>query len=907
MNGTWTRKLTLGLLAGLTLAGTGWTADVRAQDEQDNQPFPDDEADGGQQGPDPRGPRLRPLGPGGPGVPMRPGMQGPAGGRFPAASPEGPGDRPGEPGQPGPQGEPQSGGPPEAGGDEGPREPVSGIGLGGERQKPPILDPNARVTIDFVDAEIMDVIRYMAEITGRNFILGEKLSGKITIISHKPVTVAEAYEAFLSALEVTGYTTVTIGKGTKVVKSGEAAKVPLRVYDGEIPYTDNFVTQILQLENVAVKDVSSVVKELASSAARVIAYSPTNTLILTDSATNLRRIQHILTVLDVAVPKSTLRIFPLRYATASELADLVKEVYGVEGISSSSAESTTDAAARRRRTRTTRRTGDDAADDASGATNVGEGTYISKIIPDERTNAIIVQANEEAMASIADLITRLDVDVDPSSRAQIHVVYLEHAKAEDVAQVLSNLAGTSSASRTSGRTQTSRTAQGQRQGRVQPGMPGAPMDMPGDAAREGGAVAAFESGMKVASDENTNSLVIIAGPEEFRIIKQVIDKLDIRRKQVFVEVVLLEMASDDSFDFGIGYHAGRVNDDGSYGALSSQLNGFSLGLSQSDLLSGLAMGVFGKSIEVSVADSSGVPTTLSVPAFGVALNALQSNSAVNIVATPNVLTTDNEEAKFVVGRNIPFPVSTGRDSNNNPIISYQREDVANTLKVTPQINESNYVTLEVFQEVQEVEEDSQGLDVTSAGFITSKRSAETTVVVQDNQTVVIGGLIGTTETDVETKLPVLGDLPLLGALFRGKRTESRKTNLLIFLTPHVIGEPEDLEEVYRIKVAQRNEFVRRFYGKSRQEQEEELADILQYSMNLVDEPSLYRTKLATETFATIDASTGREPTADPLLVGPEDDEEAPLPDEAVEGAPAPVEAAEEAPAEATPTPAGEER
>ena len=194
-----------------------------------------------------------------------------------------------------------------------------------------------------------------------------------------------------------------------------------------------------------------------------------------------------------------------------------------------------------------------------------------------------------------------------------------------------------------------------------------------------------------------------------------------------------------------------------------------------------------------------------------------------------------------------LPVSSGRDSNNNPIISYQREDVAITLKVTPQINESDFVTLEVFQEVTDIEEDAQGLDVTSAGFITSKRSAETTVMVRDNQTVVIGGLMGQTDTEVETKVPILGDLPLIGALFRGKRSSSRKTNLLIFLTPHVIEEPADLEEVHRVKVAQRQEFLRRFYGRSTEEQEDSLKALLRYSMNVIDEPSMYRTKVSSTT------------------------------------------------------------
>jgi general secretion pathway protein D len=845
--------------AALLAFGLGVQSPAYAQDD----PPPDDEEEF-EDGPM----RPMPMLPG-PAGPLRRGMPGPS--RKPIGGQDGSGDGDDPPPPPPPAGEDEDDAPapkPKSSSSNGSSSSSSSSNAGGDdedgeaakpdedRQRPPVLDPNAKVSVDFVDADINDIIKYMAEITGRNFILGDKLSGSITIISHQQVTVAEAYEAFLSALEVSGYTTVTVGKATKVVKSGEASKTPLRVYHGDvIPYTDNFVTQIINLENVSVKDISSVVKDLLSGNGRVIAYSPTNTLIITDAAVNIRRVYGIINELDVASPKSTIEIVILQYAEAAEVETILEEMYSVEGSSSSGESDAQSAAARRRAQRNSRRNSrskDKTTTSEASATNVGEGSYISKIISDERTNSLIIQANTEAMESIMDLVAKLDVDVDPSSRSQIHVIYLEHAKAEDVAQVLSNLANSSSSSSSSSRTGRSSQQRGRdsRGAVARPGTAGA-----ADETGSSGAVAAFDSGMRVASDENTNSLVIIASPEDFRIIKQVIDKLDIRRKQVFVEVVILEMASEDTFDFGLGYHTGAMGDDGNYSVYSAQLNGSSMGLT-TDALSGLAMGVFGQSMSLSVGDGAGGTYDLSVPVFGVALNALQGNSSVNIISTPNVLTTDNEEAKFVVGRNIPFPVSTGRDSNNNPIVSYQREDVATTLKVTPQINESNFVTLEVYQEVQEIEEDSQGLDVNSAGFITSKRSAETTVVVRDNQTVVLGGLIGNTDTEVESKIPLLGDLPLIGALFRGRRTVSRKTNLLIFLTPHVIDGPEDLEEVYRVKVAQRNEFIRRFYGKSKEEQEIELAKLLQYSMNVVDEPSVYRTKVGAASNVTTITGTG---------------------------------------------------
>jgi general secretion pathway protein D len=406
--------------------------------------------------------------------------------------------------------------------------------------------------------------------------------------------------------------------------------------------------------------------------------------------------------------------------------------------------------------------------------------------------------------------------------------------------------------------------------------------MPGGAAGTepggtGGVVAAFDSGVRIAADENTNSLVLIAAPEDFRILRGVIDRLDIPRRQVFVEAVVMEVGSEDEFSTSIGYHGGAGTADGQIGFGAAGLGTSTLTgpLLTADLLSGLAMGVFGQAIEVTLADG----TTLGVPAFGVALNALQSNSGVNILSNPNILVLDNEEATINVGRNVPFPVSSGRDNNGQPIISYSREDVGITLEVTPQINESNYVTLELSLEVAEVEEDSSGLDVTTAGFITSKRQTENVVVVRDNQTIVIGGLIGNTTTQVETKVPILGDLPLIGVLFRGKRDTARKTNLLIFLTPHVINEPADLEEVYRIKIAQQQEFLRRFYGKSRDQQQSEMRGLLFGSMNFVDQPSAYREKAAPA-----------DKKVDPI--GPSDayvpiDAPAPTPSPAAEPAPAP--------------------
>ncbi|MEO0605840.1 MAG: hypothetical protein AAF211_30690, partial [Myxococcota bacterium] len=274
----------------------------------------------------------------------------------------------------------------------------------------------------------------------------------------------------------------------------------------------------------------------------------------------------------------------------------------------------------------------------------------------------------------------------------------------------------------------------------------------------------------------------------------------------------------------------------------AQLGASSLGLSQ-DALSGLAFGVFGEGVDVPIINPvDGSTEQIQIPAFGIALNAIKTFGSTNIISNPNLTTLDNEEAEITIGRKIPFPTSSGLNSLGSPVISFQREDVAITMKVTPRINSENFVTLELEVEVQEVEESAQSAAVTAqgGGFITSERRLQTVALVRDNQTMVVGGLVGSTESVTESKVPILGDLPLIGGLFRSRSQGDRKTNLMIFLTPHIIDEPEDMLEIQRVKEAQRQEFLRRFYGRSKDEFYKELQNLLRYSMNLVDQPTMYR-------------------------------------------------------------------
>lgn len=711
-----------------------------------------------------------------------------------------------------------------------------------DRQKPPAALGQGgadKIQLNHFNKDLEELVKFFMDLRGENYIIGDSQNfrEKVTIVSQKPVSKAAAWQAFLSALQVSGYTLVRTGGYYKIIKANEAVQAPLPVRSGgeDIPYSDQVITQLLPLDNISVNDVQSVVNALKSPNGNIIAYNPTNTLIITDHAYNVRKVWEVINELDVGAPRATMRIVKLKYADANEMQSLLTELYGVG--ESSAAEQQEDTRRRRRRRRRRR---DEPEPTADAAVSAGKAAkYIDKVIADERTNSLIVLANDEGLEAVLQLVRKLDVDATGRNRSQIHVVRLEQAKAQDVVDVLSRLSegGGGSGSGSSRRTTNTRT-----RARTQPGQAGGEG---GD--EEFGAIAAFDSGMRIAHDEATNSLVIIANPDDFRVVKTVIDELDRVRKQVFVDAVIMEIASDDSLDFGMGVHGPvgiDINDPSSfdpstdpYGLLSGTLGQSSaLGLT-TDLLSGLAMGVFGPSISIPAADG----TSTSVPAFGIVLQAIKTYSGSEVVSNPNLLTLDNAEAKIVVGRKVPFPTNTSFNNLGQPIVTFTREDVAVSLELTPRINSENYVTLEIRVEVSEVEPSDSDLDpLLSGGPVTSKREVETTALVKDNQTVVLGGLVSTTETEVETKVPILGDVPLVGALFRGRRQESRKSNLLVFLTPHIVEDGDDMVEIMRVKEAQFREFRRRFYGKSREQAYEEVQNLLKYSMNIVDKESLYR-------------------------------------------------------------------
>jgi len=642
----------------------------------------------------------------------------------------------------------------------------------GQRQSLREFGPNEKFNFD-VGPE-MDMVEFVSEMSEKfkvNFILSDKVKGgKVTIISPNRVTREEAWQAFLSVLESKDLSLVRIGKFYKIIANRDAQRTPLKTYlEGGTPdSTEEIVTYLLRLKYVAVKDMEKILKDLKSKDASIITYEPTNTLIITDSGINIRRMIKLVNELDQPGGRDAIHVIDIYYASAADVAEKLQQIFGDKKGGGKSSTST--------------RAKSKPEGGGGGGTESGDNVAISNVIADERTNQLIIVAPREAMPRILDMINRLDVPIPGDG--QVHVYYLENANAEELASTLTGVAGRGNTA----------AAKGGKGAKTSGGA--------GNQAAE-----MFEGEVKITADKATNSLVIVASTKDYNSLKAVIDRLDLRRRQVFVEAVIMEVTLKKDRAVGLSMNGGyTMNIDGNQVPLfgGTTLGSLSSILMNPSTLTGMAVGLRGPDLK---GTEGLLGQGISLPAFGVLLQMIQTDSDANVLSTPHILTMDNEEAEIIVGSNVPFITGQARDSNNRPVLSIQRQDVALTMKIKPQINESNFVRLAVHQEITELVSVSETM-----GPTTTKRSAKSTVVVKDNQTIVIGGLLKDRETNDVEKVPFLGDIPILGRLFRRDKDLKEKTNLLIFLTPHIIKDEEDFKRIFKRKMDERNEFLRRFYG-----------------------------------------------------------------------------------------------
>ncbi|HOP40090.1 MAG TPA: type II secretion system secretin GspD [Geobacteraceae bacterium] len=576
------------------------------------------------------------------------------------------------------------------------------------------------IVLNFSDVDISTMVKFISDLTGKNFIMDERVKGKISVFSPTKLSVEEAFNVFTSVLELKGFVVVQAGRVYKIVPVNVARSSGMKLLSSadKIPVNDSYVAQVIPLERMPALEAATFLQPVVSKDGYVASFGPANMLLVVDSALNLQKIAGIVKSIDSSMYREGAELVFLNHASADNVADIVREwLYGRDFSNKS------------RMTQT-----------VQGQTS-GVGGLL---VPDTRLNAVIIFGNENDKAEIKKIIAMVDV-VPPTSSSKLNVYYLENADATEVSKVIEEmLKGTSTGTPAGQRTATQQTP--------------------------------FEgSQISVTPDKSTNSLVIMASPTDYQNLVQIVKKLDRRRRQVFVQALVAEVSIDKLREIGTQLGVGGAGTDGTIAA-AGVLDPFNF------------LGATNAQQQAVVKILEGLANNVN---FSAVLKLLDQNGAINVLSTPNILTSDNKEAEIFVGENVPFVSSTTLSSSGLSQQSVERKDTGITLKITPQITEGEYIKLDIYQEISAVKA-SKGQ---ATDLVTTKRSAKTSVVVKDSDSVVIGGLIQTREEDNINKIPILGDIPLLGYLFKTKSTSKTKTNLMILLTPRIVRDATDLAKV----------------------------------------------------------------------------------------------------------------
>ncbi len=576
------------------------------------------------------------------------------------------------------------------------------------------------VVLNFNEVDISTMVKFISDLTGKNFILDDRVKGKISVYSPSKLSTEEAYNVFISVLELKGFTVVQSGKVAKIVPSSAAKQSGFKLLpQGEqAPVNESYVAQVTKLENITAQEAVTFLQPMVSKDGHLSAFGPGNLLLMLDSSINIRKLHGILQTIDTERTREGLEIIYLKNVSAESAATTVRQwLSGSDGKS-------------------------------GGQPVVPGGSSTTTVLADQRLNALLVFGTEAAKKTIRDLAVKLDVN-PPEASSKVNVYYLENTDATEMAKVLDGVVKGISA-----------------QAAAQPGV-GAPQASP------------FDSGkVTITPDKSSNSLVIMASPNDYSNLIQVIKKLDRRSKQVFVQVLIAEVSLDKSSELGL--QTGLIGGGNPNSTLT--VAGMYDPLGTLSTIGGLLTA--GGTLTPGVTASP-----LNVTAV---LKALDKKGLLNILSTPNILTSDNKEAEINVGENVPFQ-GAATQSTIGTTTSVERKDIGINLKIKPQISEGDYIRMDINQEISAVK-DSKGQAI---DLITTKRSAKTSVVVKDKETVAIGGLISDTEEETINKVPFFGDIPLLGWLFKTKSKTRKKTNLMILLTPHIVKDAADLAEMTR--------------------------------------------------------------------------------------------------------------
>jgi general secretion pathway protein D len=607
---------------------------------------------------------------------------------------------------------------------------------------PPALKASRRepVTLNFVNAEIEAVARTLATLSGANVVVDPRVKGTMSLSSNVPVPPAQALRLFSAQLRTQGFALVESAGLYTVVPEAEAKLQSSAVSAGTVPAgTGQIVTQIFKLNHENANNLVPVLRPLISPNNTINVNPGTNALVITDYSDNLQRLGRIIAALDVS-NATGVEVLRLRHAIAGDLAPMVQRLI------------------------------ESGAAAAPAAQGQADNSFKTTVIPEVRTNALIVRAaNPARLALVRSLVDQLDqpsASGPGAASGNIHVVYLKNAEATKLATTLR--------AAIAGEARSGAAATG-----ASPGNPAAASA--GNTAGSVSPSAQPSTGGQIQADPATNALIITAPEPQYRQLRSVIDMLDQRRAQVFVESLIAEVSADKAAEFGVQWMSGT----GTNGSLVGLL-GTNFAVGGTNLLT-LAAGVATNKIS----PSTGLNLALGaqrngVLALGALARFLQSNGDANVLSTPNLLTLDNEEAKIVIGQNVPFVTGSyaaAAAGTTNPFTTIERKDVGLTLRVRPQISENGTIRMQVYQEVSNVDAKSIG---SKDGLITNKRSIETNVLVDDGSIVVLGGLLQDDTSTSQEKVPGLGDIPFFGNLFKSEVRSRKKTNLMVFLRPVVV-------------------------------------------------------------------------------------------------------------------------
>ncbi len=607
----------------------------------------------------------------------------------------------------------------------------------------PALKSGAQVTLNFVNADIEAVTRAMGAMLDRQFIVDPRVKGNITVYSETPMTVREAYLNYLAALRGLGFTVVENAGLLKVVPEADAKLQAGTVSIGPVQQRgDQILTQIFKLNHENPNNLVAVLRPLISPNNTINANPGSNTLVITDYADNLARMGKIIAALDQPAA-SEIEVVALKHGLATDMAPLVQ------------------------------RLADSSTSTTPGVPTTGAGI---SVIADARSNALIVRAaNPARQAQVRAIIDKLDLPTQGGGPGgSIWVVHLKNADAVKLAQVLRAAFASGGGGGGSG-SSTSAAAINI----------GAPQGGGASAATAPLQVSAGPStGGFIQADPSTNSLIISAAEPLYRQVRAMIDQLDSRRAQVYIESMIVEVSGDNAADFGFQWQ-GLIGKSGDKNGVVAGSN-FGTGSGNIININTSAAGgtvALGEGLNIGLIRDFGGTYALAAIA-----RMLQTQSTTNIISTPNLITLDNEEAKIVVGSNVPF--ITGQFTNTgtgttNPFQTIERKDVGLTLRIRPQIGEGGTVRMTIFQESSSVQEKA-AVGTSNAGPSTNKRSIESNVVVDDGSIIVLGGLIEDRYSDSTAQVPLLGSLPLVGNLFRSQNRTKNRTNLMVFLRPVVL-------------------------------------------------------------------------------------------------------------------------